>query len=68
MMSAISAAKCGHKVTLIERNNKVGKLYITGKGRCNVTNKKTIENFLKMYLQIRSFCIVRYILLQMKIL
>ena len=32
MMSAISAAKCGHKVTLIERNNKIAKkLYITGK-------------------------------------
>lgn len=56
MMSAISAAKCGHKVTLIERNNKVAKkLYITGKGRCNVTNKKTIENFFENVLTNKEF-------------
>ena len=39
MMAAITAARLGASVTLIERNQKVGrKLYITGKGRCNVTN------------------------------
>ena len=39
MMAAIAAARQGASVTLIERNQKVGrKLYITGKGRCNVTN------------------------------
>ena len=39
MMAAITAARLGTSVTLIERNQKVGrKLYITGKGRCNVTN------------------------------
>lgn len=39
MMAAIAAARLGASVTLIERNRKVGrKLYITGKGRCNVTN------------------------------
>ncbi len=39
MMAAICAARMGAFVTLIERNQKVGrKLYITGKGRCNVTN------------------------------
>ncbi len=39
MMAAITAARLGVSVTLIERNQKVGrKLYITGKGRCNVTN------------------------------
>ena len=39
MMAAICAARQGAAVTLIERNPKVGrKLYITGKGRCNVTN------------------------------
>ena len=39
MMAAICAARLGAAVTLIERNQKVGrKLYITGKGRCNVTN------------------------------
>ena len=39
MMAAIAAARLGGAVTLLERNPKVGrKLYITGKGRCNVTN------------------------------
>ena len=39
MMAAVAAARLGAAVTLIERNRKVGrKLYITGKGRCNVTN------------------------------
>ncbi len=39
MMAAITAARAGASVTLIERNPKVGrKLYITGKGRCNLTN------------------------------
>jgi len=39
MMAAISAARAGADVVLIEPNEKVGrKLYITGKGRCNVTN------------------------------
>lgn len=39
MMAAITAARLGAAVTLVERNQKVGrKLYITGKGRCNVTN------------------------------
>ena len=39
MMAAGQAALKGHSVTLVEKMNKVGrKLYITGKGRCNVTN------------------------------
>ena len=39
MMAAIAAARLGASVTVVERNPKVGrKLYITGKGRCNVTN------------------------------
>lgn len=39
MMAAITAARAGARVTLVEPNEKVGrKLYITGKGRCNVTN------------------------------
>ncbi len=38
-MAAIAAAQNGHRVTLLEKNEKLGKkLYITGKGRCNVTN------------------------------
>ncbi|MDE5931171.1 MAG: NAD(P)/FAD-dependent oxidoreductase [Lachnospiraceae bacterium] len=39
MMAAISAAEQGHRVLLLEQNEKLGKkLFITGKGRCNVTN------------------------------
>ena len=39
MMAAITAAKLGDEVILLERNDKLGKkLYITGKGRCNITN------------------------------
>ena len=39
MMAAIAASQNGHRVTLYERNEKLGKkLFITGKGRCNITN------------------------------
>ncbi len=39
MAAAIGAAEAGHQVALYEKNEKLGKkLYITGKGRCNVTN------------------------------
>lgn len=45
MMAALEASK-NHTVTLIEKNEKLGKkLYITGKGRCNVTNAKDIGEF-----------------------
>jgi len=39
MMAAVTAARAGVPAVLVERNPKVGrKLYITGKGRCNLTN------------------------------
>ena len=39
MMAAYAAAKSGAQVTLYEKNEKLGKkIYITGKGRCNVSN------------------------------
>ena len=45
MFAAYFAAKNGHKVTLLEQNEKLGKkLYITGKGRCNITNASDMEN------------------------
>ena len=45
MMAALSAAKNGHEVLLLEKNEKLGKkLFITGKGRCNITNSGDIEN------------------------
>lgn len=44
MMAAVAAAGQGHKVCLIEKNEKLGKkLFITGKGRCNVTNAGDME-------------------------
>lgn len=46
VMAAIRAAEKGHQVVLLERNEKIGKkLFITGKGRCNVTNEKDISEF-----------------------
>ncbi len=48
MMAAIFAARTGASVTLLERNQKLGKkVYITGKGRCNVTNDCTLDEFMK---------------------
>ncbi len=47
-MAALSAAGAQAKVTLVERNPKLGrKLYITGKGRCNVTNDCTAAEALQ---------------------
>lgn len=44
MMAAIIAARNGNKVTIYEKNEKLGKkLFITGKGRCNITNASDIE-------------------------
>lgn len=45
IMAAITASK-NHEVILLDGNDKVGKkLFITGKGRCNVTNAKDISEF-----------------------
>ena len=47
MISAYFQAKNGNSVTLIEKNEKLGKkLYITGKGRCNITNDCDVQTFL----------------------
>ena len=44
MMAAVAAAENGHNVTLLERNEKLGKkVFITGKGRCNLTNASDME-------------------------
>ena len=46
MMAAIAAARNGHKVILFEKTEKLGKkLYITGKGRCNLTNACDRDTF-----------------------
>lgn len=45
MMAALAASE-KNKVIIIDKNNKLGKkLYITGKGRCNITNSKDISEF-----------------------
>ncbi len=47
MAAAIAAAGCGHEVHLYEKNEKLGKkLFITGKGRCNVTNACSMEELM----------------------
>lgn len=47
MMAAVFAAENGNQVELFEKNEKLGKkLYITGKGRCNLTNACDMETLL----------------------
>lgn len=47
MFAALTAARLGAKVTVLEKNEKAGKkLYITGKGRCNITNSSALEDYL----------------------
>ena len=48
MMAAITAARSGAEVLLLEKNDRLGKkLLITGKGRCNVTNDCSAEEVLR---------------------
>ena len=48
LMAAYAAAKNGHNVTVFEKNEKCGKkIYITGKGRCNVTHDCDEREFLQ---------------------
>lgn len=50
LMAAGTAAQYADKVILIEKNDRVGKkLRITGKGRCNITNAREIEDMIDMY-------------------
>ncbi len=64
MMAAVCASELGADVTLIERNDRLGKkLLITGKGRCNVTNDSDINTHISntltnprfMYTALNSF-------------
>ena len=48
MLAALFAARAGAEVLLLERNEKLGKkVYITGKGRCNLTNAAESEDFMR---------------------
>ena len=52
MLAALYAARSGAQVTLLERNEKLGKkLFITGKGRCNLTNAAEMEQFQRAVLR-----------------
>ncbi len=64
MMAALQAAWAGAQVVLLEKNEKLGKkIYITGKGRCNVTNTAEGEDFFRqvprnpkfLYAAVRQF-------------
>ncbi|MGN8913352.1 NAD(P)/FAD-dependent oxidoreductase [Anaerofustis butyriciformans] len=56
IMAAISSLECNKKVLLIEKNEKIGKkIYITGKGRCNVTNNKDISEFFDHIVKNKEF-------------
>jgi predicted Rossmann fold flavoprotein len=56
MMAAYAALKSGNKVTLIEKNEKLGKkIYITGKGRCNVTNAGDMEEIFNSIIRNSKF-------------
>ncbi len=56
MMAAVAAAEQGAEVLLLEKNEKLGKkLYITGKGRCNITNACEPEELFKKIVTNRRF-------------
>lgn len=61
MMAAIAAADKGYDVTLYEKNEKLGKkIYITGKGRCNVTNDCDADTFFSNVVSNKKFLYSAY--------
>ena len=56
MMAAIAAARTGARVTVLEKNEKAGKkLFITGKGRCNLANDCDVEEFFENVMRNHRF-------------
>ncbi|MDF2843260.1 MAG: hypothetical protein K0R00_1686 [Herbinix sp.] len=56
MLAAIFAARNGHKVVLFEKNDRLGKkLFITGKGRCNITNACDRDEFFEQIISNPKF-------------
>lgn len=61
MIAAIAAAYNGNEVHLFEKNEKLGKkIYITGKGRCNITNASDINNHFSSILRNSKFLYSAY--------
>ncbi len=56
MLCGVYAARNGHDVHILEKNEKLGKkLFITGKGRCNVTNDSDTEDLFPAVMSNRKF-------------
>lgn len=56
MIAAYAASCQGHAVTVLEQNEKLGKkLFITGKGRCNITNAGDMDNLFANVMSNRKF-------------
>ena len=69
MMAAVSASDSGDSVILLEKNEKLGKkLFITGKGRCNVTNACEREEFFEHVISNPKFLYSAYSALDSKAL
>ena len=67
MIAAIFAARNGNHVEVFEKNEKLGKkLYITGKGRCNLTNSCEMEELLEAVVTNKKFYTVVFMGLRTK--
>lgn len=56
MIAAYGAASCGHEVLILEKNEKPGKkLFITGKGRCNITNASDPDGMFAAFIRNKKF-------------
>lgn len=56
MIAAYAAAMCGHQVLILEKNEKPGKkLFITGKGRCNITNASDPDGMFASFIRNKKF-------------
>ena len=69
MMAAITSAKQGNDVILLEKMKSCGrKLLITGKGRCNITSSLPMDKFIENIPENGNFYIVPLRILLIKIL
>ena len=67
MFAACAAAECGHQVTICEKNDRLGrKLFITGKGRCNITNACDMEGLFEAVVSNPKFLYSSFMVLQIR--